>query len=116
MCWPDFNTPINMLVASIHNLGVLGDNWLDVSSIIAQRSLGLLDDQLNCKSRAKSLAPEFYAKQLFSSSARQKIVVWLTDGLYAVTDGVHALYVNHYNSMESMASPNVWPMEIDTRF
>ena len=51
MCLPDFNAPINMLVAGIRNLGVLGDNWLDVSSIIAQRSLGLLDDQLDCKSR-----------------------------------------------------------------
>jgi hypothetical protein len=116
MCLPDFSTHINMLVAGIHNLGVLGDNWLDVSSIIAQRSLGMLDDQLDCESRAKSLTPAFYSKQLFSSSARQKIVVRLTDGLYAVTDGVHAQYFNHYDSVESVASPNVWPIEIDTRF
>ena len=116
MCLPDFNAPINMLVAGIRNLGVLGDNWLDVSSIIAQSSLGLLDDQLNCESRAKSLTPTFYSKQLVSNSARQKIVVGLTDGLYAVTEGVHAQYFNHYDSVESVASPNVWPIEIDTRF
>jgi hypothetical protein len=94
-------------------LSVLGDNWLDVSSIIAQRSLGLLDDQLDCESRAKSLTPAFYSRQLFSSNTRQKIVVGLTDGLYAVTDGLHAQYFNHYNSVDSVASPNVWPIEIE---
>ena len=116
MCLPDFNAPINMFIAGIRNLGVLGDNWLDVSSIIAQRSLGLLDDQLDCESTAKSLTPAFYSRQLFSSNTRQKIVVGLTDGLYAVTDGLHAQYFNHYDSVESVASPNVWPIEIDTRF
>ena len=75
-----------------------------------------MDDQLDCESRSKSLTPAFYSKQLFSNSARQKIVVGQTDGLYAVTDGVHAQYFNHYNSVESVASPNVWPIEIDTRF
>ena len=116
MCLPDFNAPINMLVASIHNLSVLGYNWLDVSSIIVQRSLGLLDDQLDCESRAKPLTAAFYSRQLFSSNTRQKIVAGLTHGLYAVTDGLHAQYFNHYDSVESVASPNVWPIEIDTRF
>jgi hypothetical protein len=54
---------------------------------------------------------------LFGSEGdnKQKIVVGLTDGLYAVTDGVHAQYFNHYDSVDTMASPNVWPIEIDTR-
>ena len=33
-----------------------------------------------------------------------------------VTDGLHAQYFNHYNSVESVASPNVLPIEIDTCF
>jgi hypothetical protein len=118
MCLPDFNQPVNMLVAGVRNMGIFVDNWLDVSSIIAQRSLGLLNDQLDCVSRAKSLTPAFYSRQLFGSedSNRRKIVVGLTEGLYAVTDGVHAQYFNHYDSVESITSPYVWPIEIDTRF
>ena len=84
--------------------------------MIVQRSLGLLDDQLDCESRAKPLTAAFYSRQLFSSNTRQKIVAGLTHGLYAVTDGLHAQYFNHYNSVESVASPNVWPITIDTRF
>ena len=75
-----------------------------------------MDNQLDCESRAKSLTPAFYSRQLFFCKTRQKIVVGLTDGLYAVTDGLHAQYFNHYDSVESVASPNVWPIEIDTRF
>ena len=43
-------------------------------------------------------------------------MIGLADGLYADTDGVHAQYFNHYYSVESVASPNVWPIEIDTCF
>ena len=92
MCMPDMNQPINMLVAGLRNLGMLIDNWLDVSSIIAQRSLGLLSEEaaaaLDCESVAKSLAPASYSKDLFDdASNRHKVVVGMTDGLYAVTDG-----------------------------
>jgi hypothetical protein len=116
---PDFNQPINMLVAGTRNLGVLVDNWLDVSSIIAQRTLGLLGKgQADCTSSAKSLTPAFYSRQLFGTEGanRRKVVVGLTEGLFAVTDGVHAQYFNHYDSVESIASPYVWPIEIDTSF
>jgi hypothetical protein len=98
------------------------DNWLDVSSIIVQRALKLLSPQqaieLDCDSTAKSLTPAFYSKVLFDATTtnRNKIVVGLTEGLYAVTDGKHAQYFNHYDSVESMASPNAWPIEVDTRF
>lgn len=129
MCLPDMNPPVNMLVAGLRNLGVMIDNWLDVSSIIAQRSLGITAGRqdLDCKSTAKSLTPAYYSKELFDGKAgdydtqlkianRAKIVVGLTDGLYAVTDGVHAQYFNHYDSVDSQTSPYAWPIEIDTRF
>ncbi len=124
MCLPDFNQPINMLVQGIRSLGIMVDNWLDVSSIIVQRALGLLSPEqaieLDCVATAKSLTPAFYSKALFDGGSgaanRHKIVVGLTEGLYAVTDGKHAQYFNHYDSVETMASPNVWPIEIDTRF
>lgn len=120
MCMPDLNEPINMFVAGLRNLGVAIDNWLDVSSIIAQRSLHLLSEEqaaaIDCESNAKSLTPAFYSKQLFSNPNRPKIVVGLTTGLYAVTDGLNAQYFNHYDGVESLAASNVWPIEIDTRF
>lgn len=120
MCMPDLNQPINMLVAGVRNLGVAIDNWIDVSSIIAQRSLGLMSDAqaqaIDCESNAQSILPASYSKQLFDSANRPRIVVGLTNGLYAITDGLHAQYFNHYDGIESMASPNVWPIEVDTRF
>lgn len=121
MCMPDFDQPINMMVAGIRNLGVTVDNWADVSSIIAERFLGLLSEKdlqaLDCDAVAKSLVPAAYSRALFDdSSNRNKIVVGMTDGLYAVTDGRHAQYFNHYDSVESMASPNIWPFDVDTRF
>lgn len=125
MCLPDFNQPLNMLVQGIRNMGVMVDNWLDVTSIIGQRALGLLSAEeaiaLDCKANAKSLNPAFYLKSFFDGSEttttnRHKIVVGLTEGLYAVTDGRHAQYFNHYDSVESMASPYVWPIDVDTRF
>lgn len=117
MCLPDFNPPINMLVAGVRSLGIMVDNWLDVSSIIVQKFLRLLgDDEASCEQQARSLAPAFYSRQLFASNARNKIVVGLTPGLYAVTDGVHAQYFNHYDSVDTIASPFVWPIEIDTRY
>ena len=142
MCMPDLNPPINMLVAGVRSLGRMVDNWLDVSSIIAQRSLGLLSpkeaEALDCDATAKALSPASYSRQLFDATSvnrwvvfllflfgikvtftvtnRPKIVVGLTPGLYAVTDGKHAQYFNHYDSVESMAAPNVWPFEIDTRY
>lgn len=124
MCIPDLNPPINMMVAGVRNLGVLVDNWLDVSSIIIQRFLNLLTPEqaaeIECAPTPRSLmSPStMYSRQLFATSDlnRPRVLVGLTDGLYALTDGVHAQYFNHYDSVESMASPNVWPFEIDTRY
>ena len=65
---------------------------------------------------AKSLAPAIYSRQLISSNTRPKIVVGLTYWLYAVTDSLHAQYFKHFDSVELVASSNVWPIKIDTRF
>ncbi len=121
LCMPDLNQPLNMMAAGLRSIGRLIDNWLDVSSIIAQRFLGLLSPEaaeaLDCEATAKSLVPAAYSRQLFTdgqnvTTNRPKVVVGLTPGLYAVTDGRHAQYFNHYDSVETMASPNVWPIEV----
>ena len=43
MCIPDFEPPYNMLSAGLRNIGVLIDNWLDVSSVIIQVCASLLN-------------------------------------------------------------------------
>lgn len=113
MCLPDFEPSFNMLVAGLRNLGMLLDNWLDVTSIIVQKSLGL-DPKAECEAQALLLSPANYSKAVFGSN--RTVVVGLTRGLYAVTDGVHAQYFNHYDSIESTIAPNAWPIEIDVRF
>ena len=113
MCLPDFEPSFNLLVAGLRNLGMLLDNWLDVASIIVQKSLGL-DPKAECEAQALLLAPASYSRAVFGNN--QTIVVGLTPGLYAVTDGTHAQYFNHYDSIESTILPNAWPIPIDVRY
>lgn len=113
MCLPDFEPVFNMMVAGTRNLGMLVDNWLDVSSIIIQKSFGL-DPKAECDAQALLLSPAAYSRALFGTN--RVIVVGLTSGLYAVTDGTHAQYFNHYDSIESTIAPNAWPISIDVRY
>jgi len=87
MCLPDFEPVFNMFVAGLRNAGVLIDNWLDVSSIIVQKSFGL-DPKAECDAQALLLSPASYSRAIFGNN--RTVVVGLTPGLYAVTDGVHA--------------------------
>lgn len=121
LCMPDFNQPINMLVQGLRDMGIMADNWLDVSSIILQRSMGWMSaeeaEMLDCERSALATSPAFYSKALFDDgSNRHKIVVGLTDSTYAVTDGRHVQYFNHYDSVESVLAPSIWPFDIDTRY
>jgi hypothetical protein len=113
MCLPDFEPSFNLLVAGIRNLGMLVDNWLDVSSIIVQKSLGL-DPKAECEAQAMLLSPASYSRAVFGQN--RTTVVGLTPGLYAVTDGTHAQYFNHYDSIESTILPNAFPIDVDVRF
>lgn len=113
MCLPDFEPPFNMLVAGTRNLGIMLDNWLDVSSIIVEKSFGL-DPEAECEVQAKLLSPASYSRDVFGSN--RTIVVGLTPGLYAVTDGLHVQYFNHYDGVDSMVTPNAWPIPIDVRY
>ena len=137
MCLPDFDPFFNLLTMALRNTGDLLDNWLDVSTIIIQvrlssslstrllnihltplhsrkqKSIGFdFDDE--CESLSMSLTPANYSRQVFGNN--RVATVGLTDGLYAVTDGIHIQYFNHYNSVESTISPNGWPIDIDIGF
>jgi hypothetical protein len=94
-------------------MGIMVDNWLDVSSIIVLKTFGL-DPGLECESQAALLTPAAYSRDIFGTN--RTTVVGLTPGLYAVTDGVHAQYFNHYDGVNSVVSPSIWPFPIDVRF
>lgn len=89
------------------------DNWLDVSSIIVVKTFGI-DPGVECESQAALLTPAAYSRDVFGTN--RTTVVGLTPGLYAVTDGLHAQYFNHYDGVNSIVSPNIWPIPIDVRF
>jgi hypothetical protein len=94
-------------------MGIMVDNWLDVSSIIVLKTFGL-DPGAECEYQAALLTPAAYSRDIFGNN--RTTVVGLTPGLYAVTDGVNAQYFNHYDGVNSIVSPNIWPIPIDVRF
>lgn len=110
MCLPDFDPSYNMLISGLRSMGRMLDNWLDISSIIVQEFIGI-DTGTDCEAQALALSPANYSRALFGTNETR--VVGLTEGLYAVTDGYHAQYFNHYNSVETIIVPNAWPEPID---
>jgi hypothetical protein len=80
MCLPDFEPSFNMLTTGLRSLGMGIDNWIDVSSIIIQKTIGI-SDVPSCESLALAFGPSNYSNTLFGN--RQPIVVGLTEGLYA---------------------------------
>lgn len=113
MCLPDFEPPTNMMVSGLRSLGVMVDNWLDVSSIIIQESLGIDTGANVCDQIPLALTSANYSREVFGT-ARLVRVVGLTDGIYAVTDGVHIQYFSHYGATESAIITDAWPSAVDT--
>lgn len=115
MCLPDFEPPINMLVAGLRNLGQMFDNWLDVSTVVVQQSLGI-DNDAQCDSLPLALSAANYSRDAFGNGTGTGSglrVVGLTEGLYAVTDGTSVQYFNYYGATTSMVAKNAWPIPID---
>lgn len=116
LCTPDFQPAINLLVQGVRDLGRMADNWLDVSSIIVQESIGI-SSRTDCETSLGNLAYANYSRELFQGAEAQLRVVGLTEDMYAVTDGTHAQYFYHGKSGgESVISPHAWPVPgaIDT--
>lgn len=113
LCMPDFEPSFNFLVAGLRSFGMLGDNFLDVGSIIVQSSLGF-DPDLQCDQIALAITPLNKSTELFADS--QTAVVGLTEGLYAITDGLHVQYFSHYNSVVSSVAKNAFPLQVDPSF
>jgi hypothetical protein len=92
------------------------DNWINVGSIIIQKTLGFVNLP-TCELLAGGFTAANYSRELLGENmGKRVVVVGLTEGLYAVTNGVHAQYFSSYKSIESVIVPDIWPVEIDTRF
>lgn len=109
MCLPDFDPAFHYMTSGLRSFGRMLDNWINVASIIAQKSIGFSAPE--CEQQSAQLSAANASTGLFGSN--RTAVVGLTPGLYAVTDGVHIQYFNHYSSVESVLVPNAWPMQVD---
>ena len=67
----------------------------------------------SCAEIPLSLTAANYSRDVFASPERSIRVVGLTEGLYAVTDGINIQYFNHYGSTHSVVSVDAWPFPVD---
>lgn len=110
MCTPDLAPFFNFLVASLSSLGLAIDNWLNVALLIVETVLG--GDPPRCATTDNAMIPDLLASDpVFSPASRAVAVVGLADWLYAVTDGVTAVYMGHNDG--SQARMATWPYTVD---
>lgn len=108
LCTPDFSPVFDFLVAGIGSLGLMLDNWVNVVFVIVQQTLTgktVVCDTLE----TQTMIPDLLATSTVFGG-RETTVVGLTDWLYAVTDGISAMYMGH-SDLDSKFS--VWPYPVD---
>jgi hypothetical protein len=107
-CLPDLQPSVLLLVNGLRYLGSLLDNWIDVTSIIVQGSLGFTIP--SCDQFAPTLTAVNSSAELFGSN--ETTLVGIDDGLYALTDGYNVQYFNHRTQRESILHSNAWPIAV----
>ena len=107
MCTPDMAPFFHMLAAGLSSLGLAADNWLNVVFVIIETVVG--GDPPQCATTDNSIIPDTLAGNAVFVSGT--VVVGLTDWLYAVTDGVTALYMGHNDGTQTKIQ--AWPYSID---
>lgn len=106
MCTPDFAPFFNFLVSGVSSLGVAVDNWANIAFLIVQEAL--TRESPKCDPVASGMVPDLIASSTtFANSSYLPVVVGLTDWLYAVTDGVTALYMGSTDG--SKTKVQTWP-------
>jgi hypothetical protein len=110
MCLPDFEPSFNMLTTGLRSLGMGIDNWIDVASIIIQKTIGIMDVP-TCESLALGFGPGNYSTTLFGN--KQPAVVGLTEGLYAGTIPLcyrrfrcFSYFLTHMHNTDSHVQPS----------
>jgi hypothetical protein len=95
MCTPDLAPFFNFLVAGVSGVGQAVDNWANAAFLIVES----VWDGYGASSRQCDLVTNAMIPDLVMASQREtgqnglSVVVGLTDWLYAVTDGVTAVYM-----------------------
>ena len=84
MCVPDFEPVFTMTATGLRALGSMVDNWLDVSALVVQATLGYT---LPTCTQLPDLLRSFDFRANFFG-ANTTIVVGMTEGMFARTDGV----------------------------
>lgn len=105
MCSPDLAPVFHFLVAGLSALGQTVDNWANVAFMIVQTAV-TGEPGPQCDPVASGMLPDLVASDEVFRGARTA-VVGLTDWLYAVTDGVTAVYMGH--SDPGQAKMQAWP-------
>lgn len=106
MCSPDVAPFFHFLVAGLSSLGQAVDNWANVAFLIVQTAVTGAPASPVCDMAASAMLPDLVAADEVFRGAHTA-VVGLTDWLYAVTDGVTAVYMGHTDP--GQAKTQAWP-------
>lgn len=108
---PDLNPAFDSAVSGLRNLGYVMDNWMDVIALEIEQVV--TGSAPVCPVPATESDVPGYNTALFGTNETR--LVALTDGLYAVTDGVSVEYVSYYHETQRVEVPLAWPIEVDVR-
>lgn len=112
MCTPDMAPFFNFLAAGLSSLGLAIDNWANVALLIVETVVG--GDPPQCATADNALIPDLLAADRVFAGASGVAVVGLADWLYAVTDGVVAVYMGHNDGEQARLAR--WPYAVDPAF
>ena len=110
MCTPDLAPAFHFLAAGLSALGQAVDNWANVAFLIVQSVLSSTDaapPRVECDPAESGMIPDLVAEDAVFRPGARPVVVGLTDWLYAVTDGVTAVYMGHNDP--GQAKMQAWP-------
>jgi hypothetical protein len=111
MCVPDFEPVWNALSSGLRFLGRGVDNWLNIAALIIEEAI--TGTGPSCA--APPLASEVAAPERGLFGANETIVVGLTPGMFATTDGWSTRYTVFWTSVHHMDVSRSWPLAVDVR-
>lgn len=109
MCTPDFEPVWKTFSSGMRFLGRGLDNWLNIAALIVQESV--TGEAPSCQ--APPVQQDVSAPDTTLFGTAETIVVGLTPGLYAVTDGWHTEYTVFWTAVQRMVVGRSWPLAVD---
>lgn len=105
LCIPDMTPVFTQLVAGLGSTGLALDNWVNVAFLIVQKAV--TGSAPGCDVAGGGTIPDLISNWF---PGTETAVLGLTDFLYAVTDGVTAVYMGHSDPDFKTQS---WPYAMD---